>query len=349
MSTGDLARLVKRHRAYWRGEGEGPLRQVSRHSPLAAHAPIPLADGTSAAEGMCITPDLIDPRRFFPEERGELPAGSGDFLSVAGPPHLCWTEAILGCPVRVVTGGPWAEPFVSDGADLDSIAADEQWLGKLDEFVHLLAERADGKYPIAEPLMRGPIDMMAAALGHEPMCVALMESPEETDALLSTCADIFIHTARRRLQHTPAFAGGQVSAFGIWAPGSVVRTQVDNSSLLSPAVYRDRVLKHDRRVIEAFDYSIIHLHSGCLHIADDLAAVEALGVIQVSIDYPGGPMAAEIMPILARILEKKPVLVTGPVTEAELGELEALSPPGRLGLQLAVIQDNTATLRSCAR
>jgi len=239
--------------------------------------------------------------------------------------------------VRMVTGGAWAEPFFEAGADPGGLRPDGRWLARLDAFVDFLAARAEGRCPVGQPLMRGPVDMMAAALGHEPMCLAFVEAPAWADAFLGVCAEVFIETARRRLAHTPRFEGGYVSGYGIWASGSVVRTQVDNATLLSPEVYRERVLPHDRRVIEAFDYPLIHLHSCCLHVVDDLLKVEALRAIQVSIDHPGGPLASEVMPVFRKILREKPLIVTGPVTGAELRELEALDPPGRLCLRVELI------------
>ncbi|HIF77530.1 MAG TPA: hypothetical protein EYQ36_07825 [Sulfitobacter sp.] len=338
MKNNRLQKLLERHEAFWRGEGDGPLQQVTDHVPLAAREGIPLADGSRVSEGAFIAPEQLDPGRFY-GDGGIGPAVSGDFIRGAAPPHFCWTEAILGCPVQVVTGGPWAEPFAADWTRPDELAVDERWLHRLDDFVDALVERADGRYPVVQPLMRGPIDMMAAALGHEPICVALLQEPERVDAFLARCVEIFVQAARRRLDRTPPFAGGYLSSYGIWAPGSVVRTQVDNATMLSPAVYRERVLPWDREVIEAFDYPLIHLHSGCLHIVDDLLRVDALKAIQVSLDYPGGPLAAEVLPILRDILQQKPLIVTGPVDEAELEALQGLTPGGGLCLQLELIRE----------
>lgn len=338
MKEARLQPLLERHEAFWRREGSEPLKQVTVHVPLAVREGIPLADGGQVAEGAFIVPEQLDPGQFYGQ--GEpVSAVFGDFIAGVAPPHLCWTEAILGCPVQVVTGGPWAEPFAADWTRPDELHPDQRWLQRLDDFVDLLVERAEGDYPVVQPLMRGPIDMMAAALGHEPMCVALLQQPAQADAFLARCADIFVETARRRLDHTPPFAGGYLSSYGIWAPGNVVRTQVDNATMLSPAVYRQRVLPWDRRVIEAFDYSLIHLHSGCLHIVDDLLEVEALKAIQVSLDYPGGPLAIEILPRLHDILQRKPLIVTGPVSAAELEGLERLAPQGGLCLQLELVEE----------
>ena len=353
----DLKGMLKRHEAFWRGEGERALRQVTAFQPLEEQGNLPLADGSRAKEGQALTPDMIDPRRFYgdaePMRRRGLPdvasggrsAGDGegspirgDFMTGSAPPGLCWTEAIIGCPVRMVTGGAWAEPFFEEKGDPADLQPDARWLGKLDEFVDFLVGRADGRYPVGQPLFRGPVDMMAAALGHERMCVALMEDPAWTDAFLGRCAEMFIEVARRRLAHTPAFEGGYLSAYGIWAPGTVVRTQLDNATLLSPEVYRERALPHDRRVIEAFDFPLIHVHSCCLHIVDDLLGVEALRAIQVSIDYPGGPLASDVLPVFGDILKVKPLIVTGPVTRGELEALEGLEPSGRLCLQAQVIE-----------
>jgi len=64
----------------------------------------------------------------------------------------------------------------------------------------------------------------------------------------------------------------------------------------------------------------------------------ALKVIQVSIDFPGGPLATEVMPILQKIVQKKPLVVTGPVTREELAALERLEPQGRLCMLVEIVQ-----------
>lgn len=340
MATEDLKPLLERHEAFWNGEGEEPLIRVTPHVPLQDKGSVPLTDGSRAAEGAFISPDAIDPARFYGKGRGPDAARNGDFLAGVSPPHLCWTEAILGCPVRIVTGGPWAEPFVEDVNHPGALEPDERWLAKLDQFVDYLGERAGGRHAVVQPLMRGPVDMMASAVGHEPMCLALMESPEATDAYLAHCAEVFILAAARRLEHTPVFHGGYLSSYGIWAPGTVVRTQLDNATMLSPDLYRDRVLEHERRVMEAFDYALIHVHSGCLHIVDPLLTVDALRIIQVSVDYPGGPLASEILPLLEKILQHKSLILTGPVTQAELDDLRALPQQGRLCIQVQLVDEH---------
>ena len=341
MSDAELQSILARHEAFWRREGEGPLISMQEHAPLEDRGGIPLADGTAAEEGQLITPDMVDPHAFYASPPPDTVI-RGDFIAAEGPPALCWTEAAMGCPVRMVTGGAWADPFVAAWDASSTIAPNQDWLAKLDEFMDYLNERAQGGYPLTQPLMRGPVDMMAAAFGHEEACLMLMSEPDAADAALDACADLFIDVAERRLAKTPRFHGGYLSAFGIWTPGTVVRTQVDNATMLSPQTYRERVLPFDRKVIEHFERTIIHLHSGCLHIIDELLEVDALTCMQVSIDFPGGPLAAESMDALRRMLERKPLIVTGPVYESEVEALRSLEPAGGLCLQLQVVRDETA-------
>ena len=337
MATTDLKKLLQRHEGFWKREGDRPLKSVVPHVPLEDRGGIPMADGTRAQDGQLITPDLIDPARFYGGTGPSSPL-HGNFITGEAPPAICWTEAILGCPIKMVPGGAWADPFFGDWDQLHTLAPSSDWLLKLDAFMELLNERAQGRYPLIQPLFRGPIDLAAAGLGHERFCEALVDEPDRVNDFLDFCVQTFIQSAKRRLDSTPKFEGGYVSSYSIWAPGTVVRNQLDNATLVSPQVYRNQIREHDRKVLEAFDFSLIHVHSGCLHIADELIEIDALRAIQVSIDFPGGPLTHEILPILQKILAHKPLIVTGPVTQDELEALESLEPAGGLCLQLQLVK-----------
>ena len=336
MSDDGLQKLIELHTAWWDRSTCTLLERVSEYTPPATSGSnprgLPLADGTRSAEGQVIHPELIDPARFYDDPPSAVTPVKGDFIENMSPPHLCWTEAAVGCRVRVATGGPWAEPIAADWRDPAQLEVDQRWLTKLEVFVRLLVERAQGRCPVTQPLMRGPVDMMASAVGHEDACMALIDEPGRAADFLSHCTSIFIEIAERRLRLTPSFHGGYLSSYGIWAPGTVVRTQIDNATMLSPAMHRDQLLEHDRAIMGAFDFALIHLHSGCLHVVDALLDVDELQAIQVSIDHPGGPLAQEVMPILERVVQHKPLIVTGPVTPQELESLRQLGQQGSLCL-----------------
>ena len=112
---------------------------------------------------------------------------------------------------------------------------------KLLEIIHLLVDRAEASYPVGQPLLRGPIDIASAALGDEPTCWAMVDEPERFKQLLEVCTDVFITVAKAWADAAPPFYGGYCE-YGIWAPGTAVRTQCDNAALLSPQIYRDFLL-----------------------------------------------------------------------------------------------------------
>ena len=62
---------------------------------------------------------------------------------------------------------------------------------------------------------------------------------------LSTATSVFVETLRAQLEVIDTIAGGYVNPFGIWAPGTVVRTQCDASAILSPDHYADWFLPWD--------------------------------------------------------------------------------------------------------
>lgn len=330
----DLKRLLKRHGNFWRMEpADRPLMSVVPYQPMRRPQEREgiLWGGRHFEEGERITPDSVDLHHV----RGEEPDSivHGDFIRGVNLPGICWTEAVLGCPVRMGAGGVWAEHFL-DWTDVKSLCAggklwgDNPWLEKYREGTRILAEQAEGRYPIVQTLLRGPVDMMASALGHDRMVLAFLDHPDEAHALLNLCADLFIHMAETHLSLVPPFHGGYIT-YGIWAPGSVVRTQLDNAVLLSPELYREYFLPGDARIFRHFEYVVIHVHSACLHIVDDLLAQDELNAIQVSLDFPGGPSMDEVLPILERIQGKKPLILTGPVTDKFLQLLlDVLSPAG---------------------
>jgi hypothetical protein len=92
--------------------------------------------------------------------------------------------------------------------------------------------------------------------------------------------------------------------------------------LLSPDLYRTQIAPQYRRIFEAFRASIIHVHSGSLHIVDELLSEPRLTAIQVSRDWPAGPQIDELIPIFQKILTVKPLVITGPVSRRDLDSLK---------------------------
>jgi hypothetical protein len=329
MSVGRAAleKLCERHRRFWdRAPVEKPLLRVGRYGELREREPFALAGGRLVGEGDLIRPEDLAPAHLAGGRSDALV--EGDFLQGTAPYDLCWTEVIAGCLLRWRAGYVWAEPFLAEPDSLH-LAPGDPWLDRLLEITRLQVETARGEYPVCQPLLRGPVDMAAAALGDEPLCLALVDQPERARRLLQCCAGIFIAVARAWREAAPFFAAGSV-LYGIWAPGTAVRTQCDNAALLSPELYREFLLPCDERICAGFDYPLMHTHSGFIGmVAPVLLEVRGLRAVQVSLDWPAGPGVAELLPTFQLLNQHLPLIITGGLTQAELDLLlKELSPRG---------------------
>jgi len=360
--------FLARHRAFWERQAvDRPLqREVGRYAVSRSGVEpmkLPLADGSLAPEGLRLTPELLDPATVHAgyregaqeaafgrtltaerEEYGAELAVSGDVFAPVAPYSLVpWVEAILGCPIQVSlkAHSMWSLPPYQHLGQIDQITADPAWLDKLREFTAFLVEHSGGRFLVTQTLMRGVSDMLEALVGGEGLGLAIYDDPVKFHEIAAQCAELFIQIARAQLELIPRFQGGLSNPFGIWAPGSSIRTQDDASALLSAAQYAEFILPHQERIAAAFDYSVIHLHSACLHVAEAICD-SSISAVQVSLDpVPFGPTVPELLPRLARILEKKPLILEGPCTPAELDLLRnVLDPRGLfIGVSLESEED----------
>jgi len=366
----DWDHFLKKHLAFWdRAEVDRPLMRevhpyrVSRRGVEPMKLPLP--DGTFAPDGCVLTPDMLDPATLHAGYREDSdpgafgrtlggrrdpdraePATNGDvFAPVAPYAVVPWVEAILGCPIIVSlpSHSLWSQPYWEDRWPEEDLEPeiDPRWLNKLREFVAFLVDHAHGRYLVAHTLMRGVSDLIEALIGGEKLCLSVHDCPDRLHRLADRCADLFLDIALAQLELIPPFHGGTCNLFGLWSPGTSVRTQDDASVLLSPPQYAEFILPYQERIAAAFDRTMIHLHSRSLHVAD-LLCQSGISGIQISIDpQPYGPTVPELLPICQRILEHKPLLLEGPFTQAELDlTLETLPPRGLcLGASLEADED----------
>jgi hypothetical protein len=339
----NLKETLRMHRLFWRLSNPEPLFHVEDYRPLRRDEAIPLIDGRLVFDDAYLEPRLIDPRLFVERLKinEESPVLMGDFLRTLAPRDLCWTQAFIGCPIRVSSGKVWADPFIEDIEKIDAyMSVNDEWLQKLLEFTSLLIGVSGSRIPVIQPLFRGPIDMAASALGPDRLCVAIYRHPDLLGRFLDFCAEVFIDAFKKQLNMLPRFEGGYGCMYGIWAPGPICRTQADYSVLVSPRDYEKVFLPYDLKVIKASEYSVFHLHSATIHIAEKLLGVPELNAIQVSIDYPArafSPPVKDLLPIFKRIQEEKPLIINGPVSRGDLQLIQRELPPEGLALDLRLL------------
>jgi len=302
---------------------------------------LPMAGGSLATEDLDLRPEMLDADRLAGPalEPGPLEF-DGDQIRTREPyVRVPWVEAILGCPIRAtIQGGSMRTlSFVRDWADWEERASrrDGAWLDLLQRLTEMLAARSGGRYAVVQTLMRGPADLAEAILGPELLCLSMYDHPQEMRRFLDTVTEAFIEILRGQLERIPPIEGGYVNPFGVWAPGTVVRTQCDASAFLSPEQYARWFLPYDVAISQAVDYAVIHLHSGSLHTVDRLLAVERPQAIQVSLDpEPSGPPAEDLIPVFRKVLDSKPLIVDGEMGREQLRTLRKELPSDGLYLRV---------------
>jgi len=358
MADTGLSQILEKHRAFWkRGATDGPLLNTlaeSAASPFTLQAIwMPLANGSVARENMPLKPEMIEPRLILDfEEFPTRPAGEGEtmrgvvddlFIIRAPVWKMPWVEAILGCPVLfgAEAGSIWSRPHLDHPGQIDRIPPLEgnPWLEKLQEYTQALVQESRGEYQAAQSLMRGTIDLVAALLGHYEMCASLYDHPKELRRLTEHCADVFVKVAKAQEALIPEFHGGRCSRFGVWVPGTVVVTQADASAAVSARTYEEFFLPYEVDICKQFDFSAVHLHSGFLHTVDVFLKSEYPTAIQVALDTGSTPFTVhDLIPTFLKVLDKKPLLVMGAMTSAELEELRETLPASGLYVS-ALIKD----------
>jgi hypothetical protein len=326
-----LPEILRRHRAFWGCEAvERPLVGVSRY------AYFPLEDFDLGVEAGPFLPEMLDPESLLPQYERMFADGGlymGDFLWAASPLWgLPWLEAIIGCPVEVSKDYAtlWARHCYPDlGAVPDlRLFPDNPWFQKLLEFTRLLARHSQDLYPLATPLLRGPVDLLAALVGSEQLVLATYDIPERVQQLAEQCAEIFVAVARAQFDLLPPFHGGYSQLQHIWAPGSTVMTQQDAALFFTPKKYRELLLPADRLILKSFEYTIMHLHSTVLHTLDDLLALDELACLQIVVD-PAGPPVEALLPTFKKVQACKPLVIFADLNARELDLiLNTLSPRG---------------------
>ena len=267
--------------------------------------------------GAEISPEQVRPELFLPHvekwyrREAEL---TSDVIQRFTPAFgIPWVEAIAGCRVTANPGSLWAEPSWDGYEDRPEFRFDPQnpWLCKLIEFTRAMVELADGRFPVAVPQMRGPLDTLSAMRTPQQMCVDLIESPREVSMVLDELTDLWIGIGQAVLDVIPPFHGGYTARMGTWAPGRAITPQNDVSTLVSPKTYDEFALAADRRIVGRFPYTEFHMHASEYHQVEGLLTLKELTTIQLTLEHGiGGPPLDKMIPVARRILSEKPLLLS---------------------------------------
>ena len=332
--------LLQRHRAFWnRRAVDRPLVRIDTIGTRIDFASVRAIYGKEA--GRAISPAEADPERFLAGVAWEdvVPPGEADLFDVL-PPYvrIPWLEAICGCRVlpHPDSDSIWSDQPDPPPFEPRTVDPDPAWLGALRRQITRLAEDDSLPCPTAQTILRGPGDVAEALLGGESLCLAMMDEADWLAPFLAACTDAFIAAAHVQLDAIPPLWGGFFNFFGFWSPAPCVRIQEDVQRILSPEHYRHWLRPCLERIVRAFPTSMFHIHSGSLHMIDEVTTVPGLGALEVAVDEPPyAPPITESLDDLRRVQTRVPLFLEGTFSPREVEALVAGLDPAGLALRSA--------------
>lgn len=293
-------------------------------------------------EDFPVDPYLEDCERLFAahEDCG------GDFLwSATQFWGIPWLEAALGCPIFAdhSTGSIYSKP-PENFAGADSIPdfdLNAPWIRKTVEFITKMAEKSQGRWPLATTRMRGISDLLSALYGGTNAIFAMLEKADEVQAVCAKLTKFWIEYGKLQLEHIPLFHGGVGSFFYyLWAPQGTVWHQEDAAALLSPKLFGQFIEPCDRAIANAFSSCIMHQHSTG-YVPVDAYLTMHFTALEMHIDE-GGPAAEELYKTHLKILGKTPLIIWGHIPKQDLDWIFQKLPPEGLAVITTVSSPDEA-------
>jgi hypothetical protein len=146
--------------------------------------------------GKRISPDMLDVDAFMEDYERIYQTAAGfmqDGFWCAQPyTGIPWMEGILGCDIFATKNSYISRPWVKSLDETDGISFNPEnpWFLKYMEFIEKLVKLSDGRFPVGEPIMRGPSDMAGALLGQSEMIFAIVDEPGRMKRLFKKVAEI---------------------------------------------------------------------------------------------------------------------------------------------------------------
>lgn len=293
--------------------------------------------------------------RFLPmyQEYAKTLEEPDDMFRTLEPlPFFPWTEAAIGCPIQYTGKNFWSSPLVDLTSEKDCEKlidlmqripeASQPWLEKYGEFLDFLIEHFGNDFPIGQSILRGPLDMAAAAFGDENLLYQFFDQPELVKQILDIAAEIFVKFIDVQNGRLLSFSNGYViGTYYIWTPGKNIRLQEDAMAMLSPDLYREFVHPLDCQIAKSAEYTLFHLHTTGLHLLEFFLQNDGVKILQLSKDE--GVQLENILTHLQKIQEtKKCLLLKGRFAHDELQLIKTSLDYQGLCIQAVVLNPQEA-------
>lgn len=294
--------------------------------------------------GTKMTADMLDVPKFLPDyERmyQELLDVPNEGIFSADPcTGIPWMEAILGASVEGTNVSFVSHPCFHDVEELDSLtfSRENPWYQKYLEFSRELTKLSDGRFPVAQPILRGVTDTVGSLMGQQDLVWGIIDEPER----MIKAFDVVVDTQRALIEDqykiTKPFHGGyNVGFYHVWAPGKVFWFQEDLAALLSPQHFEQFLRRTYNRYCEGYDYTAVHLHPTAFHHLDGIMSIEGLKAVQITNDANVTDIET-LFPACKRVIEggKRLMLGMGSFSKEDLDLILRKLPRHSLELNILV-------------
>ena len=332
--------IIKKHKSFWDlSPVEKPLLGKLPYKGLLKK-PYPLKSGVNVFKPQKIIPIDIDIQRLLGLDKKIPEVFNDDMINSFGPIYPeAWMEAVIGCSIYASEVSCTAKAVNMEtkkaivSFDVDKIK-ESKWIKIMDEILINAVSFSNSKIAVRQLHLRGVIDMLAAYLGEERMCMALYDYPHEVENLCDKFSDLYINVVNRGFKLRSIWNGGYVSSWKIFSPGPNLDYQIDASCIISPQQYEKYILKYDKKIIKEFPFSLVHLHSCGLHMLDIILKIDELKAIEISLDNETGVWDKEkILKSCKKIQShSKCICINGKLTEHEVEEFKKKLDPRGLAI-----------------
>lgn len=240
--------------------------------------------------------------------------GKDLFCPISPWTDIPWMEAIAGCPVFAGRDSLYTQPFIKtwdDFVEKIDLSSNNEWLSKLIKLEEAILKNFGSIYPISiTTVLRGPADMVSAALGQNRFALELFDNPEKIKILSEIYTNAFIEVAKKlnKIVSKANYVGYTVNLFGVWTPEVCQYYQDDALAIMSPGFYRDFILEKHLKIDKSFPSTCYHVHPVSLFIIDELIKFPNLKIIEVNRE-PMGPSVSELLPAFKKIQNSNKALI----------------------------------------
>lgn len=294
--------------------------------------------------GNVISPDMLQVKEFLPDyERmyQELQQVPMDGIFSADPcTGIPWMEAILGAQIEGTNVSFVSHPTLSAAEELENLSFSKSnpWYQKYLEFAKELTNLGQGRFPVAQPILRGVTDTIGSILGQQNLVWGIVDEPE----IVKKAFDVVVDTQRSLIEDQyqiiqPFYGGYNIGFYHVWAPGKVIWFQEDLAALLSPRHFDEFLFHTYNRYIEGYDYSMVHLHPTAFHHLDGIMSVKNLSAVQITNDANVSDIET-LFPACKRVIEggKRLLLGMGSFSKNDIDAILKKLPRNSLALNIIV-------------